>query len=387
MKTLHGEVVIIGGGIVGLSAAYWLARMGVKPIHLLERDALLGNGSTQRCAGGIRAQFSAEINVRLMIENVRFYERFKEEIGGEPEFVQAGYLFLVSGEDLQARFQENVRLQSELGLRVREFTPEQIAERWPYIRTDDLVYGTFCSTDGYADPHGVIQGLWNRCRDLGVRIHLNSGVRSLERRGNRIVGACTSDCEFRGRYFFNAAGAWSNEVARLAGTEVPVQPVRRMLFITKPFPPGEYGIPGTIPMTIDMDSGFYMRRESGGLLLGMEDDSEPPGFDTTLRWEWLETLLEAGLRRVPALEHCEIMRGWGGLYDQSPDHSAVLGRIPPFENFYIASGFSGHGFMQGPIAAKTVCELMIHGKPSLDITPLRVERFKEGQPVHEANVI
>ncbi len=284
-------------------------------------------------------------------------------------------------------FQRNVRLQRSLGLDVRELAPADIARLAPYVRTDDLVYGTFCQTDGFADPHGVIQGLWDRCKEMGVRICFQSAVKSIRRQGDRILSVKTDDAEYEAGVFVNAAGAWSGELAKLADAEVPVQPVRRMLFITKPFPPDAHGIPRTIPMTIDMETGFYMRRESGGLMLGMEDDDEPPGFNTTLTWEWLEVLLEKALPRVPALEQLEMMRGWAGLYDQSPDHSAVLGLIPGLKNFYVVSGFSGHGFMQGPIASKMVAELIVDGRASIDITPLRVGRFKEKKPIHEANVI
>lgn len=387
MERKRGSTVIVGGGIVGISMAYWLARKGVSHIYLLEKDVMLGNGSTERSAGGIRAQFSAEINIRLMIEGIRFYERFKEEVGGEPEFVQAGYLFMVSSEAVRKDFERNVRIQRTLGLDVQELTPAEIGRMAPYVRTDDIIYGTFCRTDGYADPHGVIQGLWERCKEMGVRICFQSEVIGVERSGDRIKAVRTADTIYEAEYFVNAAGAWSGQLARLADAEVPVYPVRRMLFITKPFPPGEHGIPAVIPMTIDMETGFYMRRESGGLMLGMEDDEEPPGFNTTMNWDWLEVLLEKSLPRVPALEKLEMMRGWAGLYDQSPDHSAVLGLIPGLENFYVVSGFSGHGFMQGPIAAKMVAELIVDGRASIDIHALRVERFQQKQPVYEANVI
>jgi sarcosine oxidase subunit beta len=387
MERKRGAAVVVGGGIVGISMAYWLARKGVSPVYLLEKDVMLGNGSTERSAGGIRAQFSAEINIRLMIEGIRFYERFKEEVGGEPEFVQAGYLFMVGSESVRKEFERNVRVQRSLGLEVRELSPADIAKMAPYVRTDDLIYGTFCRTDGYADPHGVIQGLWDRCKEMGVQIRFQSEVKAIDRAGDRIEAVRTQDAIYEADHFVNAAGAWSGELARLADARVPVYPVRRMLFITKPFPPGEHGIPAVIPMTIDMETGFYMRRESGGLMLGMEDDTEPEGFNTTMNWEWLEALLEKALPRVPVLEHLEMMRGWAGLYDQSPDHSAVLGLVPGLKNFYVVSGFSGHGFMQGPIAAKMVAEQIVDGRPSIDIRPLRVERFEQKQPVHEANVI
>ena len=247
--------------------------------------------------------------------------------------------------------------------------------------------GTYCPTDGYADPQGVIQGFWDRCKELGVEIHFQHAVTEIQRQGDRIVSVTANGTTFEAEHFSVCAGAWCGEIGKLAGAEIPVFPVRRMLFITKPIDPSPETFPAVIPMSIDMDSGFYMRRESGGLLLGMEDDSEPPGFNETLNWEWLYVMLEKGLHRFPALEKCEIMRGWAGLYDQSPDHSAVLGRVPTLKNFYVVSGFSGHGFMQGPIASRLVAELIAKGKPSIDIAPLRIERFAEGQPVHEANVI
>jgi sarcosine oxidase subunit beta len=379
------DVVIVGAGIVGTCMAYWLSKKGVRSIAVLERGIGPGNESTGKSAGGIRAQFSNEINIRMQIEAVKFYERFEKEIGGHIDFIQSGYLFMVTSEELKRSFEKNVELQRKLGLPVEGLTPAQVRARAPYVNVEDVLYGTFCPTDGYADPTGAAQALWTWTRERGIKYFFETEVRGVDAGGGLVRAVRTDRGSFEGSLFMNAAGAWSNELAKMAGTEVPVYPLRRMLFITKPIP--EDVIPPVIPMTIDMDTGFYCRRESGGLLLGMEDDSEPPGFNLTLQWEWLETLIEKALPRIPALAQADIMRGWAGLYDQSPDHSAVLGRIPDFSNFFIASGFSGHGFMQAPVATKLVSELMVEGKASMDISSLRCERFKENQLVHEANVI
>lgn len=385
MEKQKFDVVIVGAGIVGTCMAYWLVKKGVKSIAVLEKGIGPGNESTGKSAGGIRAQFSNELNIRMQIEAVRFYERFEKEIGGHVDFVQAGYLFMVTSDELRKSFQRNVQLQRKLGLSVEELTPAQVRAKVPFVETSDVLYGTYCATDGYADPTGAAQALWNWTRERGVKYFFQAEVKGVRAQGNRVLGVQTDQGEFEGSLFLNGAGAWSNEIAKMAHTEVPVYPLRRMLFITKPIPPDV--IPAVIPMTIDMDTGFYCRRESGGLLLGMEDDNEPPGFNLTMQWEWLEVLIEKAIPRIPALAQCEIMRGWAGLYDQSPDHSAVLGRIPGYSNFFIVSGFSGHGFMQAPIATRLVAELMVDGKASMDIGPLRCERFKENQPMHEANVI
>jgi sarcosine oxidase subunit beta len=379
------DVVIVGAGIVGTCFAHWLVKKGVKSIAVLERGIGPGNESTGKSAGGIRAQFSNEINIRMQIDAVKFYERFEKEIGGHIDFVQSGYLFMVTTEELKKNFRRNVQLQRRLGLAVEELTPAQVKQKAPYVNVEDVVYGTFCQTDGYADPTGAAQALWQWTRERGVKYFFQAEVKAVRHQGNKILSVVTDQGEFEGGLFLNAAGAWCNEIAKMADTEVPVFPLRRMLFITKPIPNDV--IPPVIPMTIDMDSGFYCRRESGGLLLGMEDDNEAPGFNLTMQWEWLEVLIEKAIPRIPYLAECEIMRGWAGLYDQSPDHSAVLGRVPGYSNFFIVSGFSGHGFMQAPTATRLVAELMVDGKTSIDISPLRCERFKENQPMHEANVI
>lgn len=387
VDTKKYDFVICGGGIVGISMAYWLAKRGAKSIALLEKDIALGNGSTGKCAGGIRAQFSTEVNIKIQLLAIKIYENFKNEIGGDPEFHQPGYLFMIKSEGWKHSFQKSVQIQRKLGLPVKELAPSDIKKLAPYVNTDGLIYGTFCKTDGYADPHGTIQGFWDRCKEMAVDIFMQTEVNQIKKNGANIISFVTNNGEFKGDVFINCAGAWSGELGKMTGAEIPVTGVRRMLFITNPIEPSPDGFPVDIPMTIDMDTGVYLRRESGGLLLGMEDESEPPGFDTTLNWDFLNTLIEHAIHRIPKLGECEIMRGWGGLYDMSPDRSAVVGLVPGFKNFYVVSGFSGHGFMQGPATTKLLSELIIDGKPSIDISQLRVDRFKDGEQVYELNVI
>jgi len=377
------DIVIIGGGIVGIATAYYLAKKGVKNITLLERDIMLGNGSTSRSAGGIRQQFSSDINIKLMMAGVKLYEKFDKEVGGHAEFNQFGYLFLaVTPEEVKA-FKRNVALQMANGLDVKELSKGEISMKAPYLNIEDVAYGTFCQTDGYADPHGAIQGYWNRCKELGVKILFQTEVKGFKKTGNHLLTVLTNNGEIQASTFINCGGAWSGIIGEMAGADIPVKPYRRMIFITKPF---KEAIPVDMPLVVDFHSGVYMRRESGGILMGLADKNEPSSFNTNIDWSFLEVIIEKAMHRIPILAEAEIMRGWAGLYDTSPDDHALIGKVPNFTNFYVASGFSGHGFMQGPISAKLLAELIVDGNPSIDIHQLRVERFKEGELLHEANV-
>lgn len=381
------DVIIIGGGIVGISAAYWLAKKGAGRIALLERDIMLGNGSTCKSAGGIRAQFSSAINIQIQKEAVELYANFKERIGGDPEFLQHGYLFMATNAKQMEGFQKNIELQRRFGLDVRALTTEQVGKIAPYVNLDGIVGGAFSPSDGYADPHGAIQGFWDRCKEMGVEIHFQTEVTGLKRAGDRLTTAETPVGDFTADLFINGAGAWCGALGKMVGVKLPVEPVRRMLFVTKPMPTETSGIRSDMPMTIDMGSGVYFRRESGGILFGLANKDEPAGFDTTIDWDFFEVMIEAAVNRIPVMGEAEILRGWAGLYDTSPDEHAVIGKIPGFSNFYLISGFSGHGFMQAPIATRLVAEWIVDGRPSIDIEPLRIERFEQGQLLVESNII
>lgn len=382
------DFVIVGGGIVGVSLAYWLASKGAKKICVVEKEMSVCMGSTPRSAGGIRAQFTNEINIRLQMEAVKFFENFDREFGSHAEFTQAGYLFLISSAELRKGFERGVQLQRKLGLEVQTLTPEEVLKIAPYVNVAGVSFATFCQTDGYADPHGVTHGIWNRCKELGVDFYFDTAITDVDvSPDNRVVAFVGSSKRFEGEKFFNCAGAWSGELAKKAGSNVYVYPLRRMLFFTKELPADMEVFSKPIPMTVDMDSGFYMRKEGNGLLMGMDNDNEKEGFNLTVDWDWLYNIIEAGVKMVPLLERVEIKNGWAGLYDQSPDCSAVIGNVPGFENFYVVSGFSGHGFMQGPIATKLLAELVLDGKSSIDISQLSAERFKNNKLIQELNVI
>lgn len=296
------EVVIIGGGVVGCSVAYHLAQRGLTDIVVIERNAL-GSGSTSRAAGGIRQQFSNEVNVRIGMYCVDFFEHFRERMGlstddSDLDFHQVGYLFLLTNERQWGEFQENVALQRRLGLAVQTLTPQEAAEVCPGLNTDDVLGATYCPTDGHGSQHEVTQTFARRARQAGVQFWENCEVRGVRREGRQITAVETDRGTLKPRLVIGCAGAWSGVLGEMAEVDIPVQPLRRTLFFTEAFEE----LPAHVPMTIDMGTGFYFRREGPGFLIGETDESQPPGFDITTDWSWLDTVVEHAMARVPSFE-------------------------------------------------------------------------------------
>jgi glycine/D-amino acid oxidase-like deaminating enzyme len=371
------EIVIVGGGIIGASIAYHLARKGAKGVLLLERD-LLGDGSTAKCVGGIRAQFSTEINIRFSLESFQTWDHFYEIMESDLDFKRVGYLLLATTELEWAAFQSASDLQKKFGIPVELLSPQEIEHRWPYLRADDLRGGTFCAWEGYAGPYEALSGFVRGARRGGVTILQGTEVTQILRNGDRVTGVRTCRGDISAPVVVNAAGPWAAEVGRMAGVEVPVRPYRRQLFLTRPFPQ----IPDPLPMVIDFHQGWYVRREGAGLLIsGPKDDL--PSFDLSMDYGCLEEVAEKSIHRVPVLEQAEIEGGWAGSYEISPDNHAILGEVAVLEGFFVASGFSGHGFQHSPAAGKVMAELILGEEPSIDISSLAPERFSEGQLIPE----
>ena len=382
------DVLIIGGGVIGCSIAYHLTKRGCRNVVVVERNTI-GSGSTAKAAGGFRQQFSYEANVRLAMYSINFFEHFHERLELPPDaegvdFHQIGYLFLLSTPEAFTTFERSAALQQRLGLPVEVLTPEQVGSRWPWLSVHDLVGATYCPTDGYGRPHNVMQAFATQAQRLGASFVEGAEVSAITRKAARIMTVETNRGSFSPGSVIICAGPWSGELGRLAGVEIPVQPLRRMCFVTDPFD----AIPQDAPMTIEMPNTFHFRPEGAGFMLGTSDQDEPYGFHTTMRWEWLERVMEDAAKRVPVLEQAKIHHGWAGLYETSPDHNAILGPIPGVENLLVATGFSGHGVMQSPATGMIMSEFILDGKAhTLDVSDLGIERFSTGRLHPENHVI
>ena len=379
----RASVVVIGAGCIGASVAYQLARRGVKDVVVLEREPFAGAGSTSKAAGGVRAQFSTPINVRISMLAVSHYERFAEELESDPVFFQVGYLFLLGEAALWDSFQRQAEMQRGLGLPVQTLTAEGARALVPELEIGDVLGATFCPLDGLCNPHEITQAYVRQARRLGADFRFALPATGLELSGTRVTGVRTADGVIVTPMVVNAAGPWAAVVARWAGVDLPVVPIRRHCFTTEPLP----FVHERLPMIVDLPSGVYMHRESGGMLMGLANRDEPPGFDTRTDWDLLERIVEPAMHRVPALESAQVSNGWAGLYETTPDHNAVLGPPAAVEGLMLANGFSGHGLMHAPAVGQLIAEWIVDGRPSFDLHPLRLERFSEHQSLVESNVI
>jgi len=377
------DIVIIGGGVMGASTAYHLAKRGVKNILLLEKEQFYGQGATGRCAGGVRYQFSTEINVRLSQISLPMLERFEAEIGQPIDYRHCGYLILLSDQKDLAQYEMNVRLQNRLGVDTMILEGDEIRQRLPMMNLEDVLAGTYNPRDGLVDPNSVVMGYINAASRLGVNTLSGVEVIGLDLQGNAISGVNTSLGNVQAPVVINTAGPWAARIGKLAGVEIPITPLRRQILTTTPLP----DIPADFPFVIDFAQSLYFHREGDGLLTGMSNPNETPGFDQEVDPEWEITHLEAASSRMPLLGKAGLQSHWAGLYENTPDAHPIFG-VTPVAGFFVCAGFSGHGFMHGPVSGLIMSEIILDGKAaSLDVSELRLDRFKSGRLIREYNVI
>lgn len=377
------EVVIIGGGVMGVSTAYHLALRGVKDIVLLERGPFFGQGATGKCAGGIRHQFATAVNVKLSIASLKMLREFEAETGQAIDLRWCGYLFLLTNETDVAAFRKNVALQHSLGVMTEWLNGDEVRRRVPLIHAPDALAGTFNPDDGLADPNGVVMGYVNAAKRLGVKLFTEAEVTGITVAGGRVRGVQTPSGAVSARVVVNCAGPWAAGAAQLAGVTLPITPLRRQMLTTTPLP----AVPPDFPFVIDFEQSLYFHREGEGLLTGMSNTGEQPGFDESVDDDWEVTHLEAAVKRLPLLEQAGRASRWAGLYEVTPDAHPIIGATP-VENFWVCAGFSGHGFMHGPICGKLMAELIGEGQASsVEIDSLALSRFAEGKEIREYNVI
>jgi sarcosine oxidase subunit beta len=385
--TKSADVVIVGGGIVGASVAYHLADQGCRNVLVLEREAQQGLGSTGKSMGGVRAQFATTVNIQMSLYSIPFLARFEELTGYSSSYRPQGYLFVASNERHLEYLRANRARQVELGFdRAELLKAEEVLRLVPQLRADDVVGGSFCPTDGFVDPYSVMNGFAARAVERGARIEKGVEVTAILRDDRGVAGVETARGRVATRTVVNAAGPWAAQVARMASLRLPIEPLRRMLVPTEPFPQ----ISHQAPMTIDMATGFHFRPEGLGLLLAWNDPDETPGFKTSFDSAFVEKILLRAAQRVPCFEDLQVnpARGWAGLYEMTPDHHAVLGPATEVPGFFLANGFSGHGVMHSPATGKILADLILNGTSSLiDTRALSVERFAKGRLIEETAVL
>jgi len=372
------SVVVIGGGVVGCSIAYHLARRGQRDVVVLERETV-GAGTTSKAAGGIRSQFPTETEIRFSLEAIGVFERFAEEFGADIGYRKIGYLFLISDPEDLAGYRERMALQRRLGIDVREISPADAKAIVPALRVDDLIAAVWGPTDGMAGPAEVTNGFARRARELGARIVEGVDVTAIDVERGRVRGVRTSQGAITAPIVINAAGPVAARVGRLAGVDVAVHPRRRHIFFTEPFPE----IPGPVPLTTDRASGLYFRKEMEQLLLS-PGDVEDIGEDFTVPVDRarIDETVEKALHRIPIVEKARISGGWAGLRPLTPDDHAIIGWAPGVEGFFLAVGFGGHGFQHSPATGRYVSEWLLDGKPSLDLSLFDPGRFAAGRATH-----
>ncbi len=379
------DIVVIGGGCMGASVAYHLAARGVKNVVLLEREEFLGMGSTRAAAGGVRYQFSTRVNVQLSIYSLNILQRFEELFGIACGYKPIGYLFLLSQPREVDAFRRNLALQHSLGIAdARWVNVDEIARMAPRVNLEGIVGGTFCPRDGLADPNTVTQGFAQAAARLGARIETDATVVAIRRERGEIAAVVTARGEIATRTIVCCAGAWSAEIGKMAGVEIPIIPLRRQFFITDPFP----HLSRDHPFTIDFTHSFYFHPEGDALLVGMSNNAETPGYKLTVDEAFREKILEHALYRLPMIADAKVAHDLVGLYEVTPDAHPILSGVKTLPGFYITAGFSGHGFMHSPATGKVMSEIILDGRSStVDVSALDLERFAEGRLVREENVV
>jgi sarcosine oxidase, subunit beta len=377
------DITIIGAGIVGASCAYHLAKRGAR-VTVLDRANQPATGSTAKSAAGIRHQFTHPENVKMTLFSAKTFSDFETLTGYDAGYKKVGYLFLLS-QDMLESWTQHQNMQKGLGANVESLDLQATAERFPYLDLEGLAGSSLGPDDGVVDPHAVTLGFLDAAKKLGAVVRLEHEVLELKRQNNQWVilmnkGRLETDI------VVNAAGAFSGEVGKHAGLDIPVLPYRRNIYTTSPVETFSH----PTPLIIDMTTGVYLRSEGERFIFGLSNHDEPVGDNQAVDWGWMEHTLKLALPRFPFLETAGLDRKacWAGLYEITPDHIPILGRMPNVENFYNACGFSGHGVQHAPATGLILSEEILDGAShTFDITDFRYERFSESSKRLEANIV
>jgi len=380
------DVVVVGAGAVGASAAYHLAAAGVGSVLVLEREPVAGTGSTGRCAGGFRHQFSSRVNIALSLASIPLIVNFEATHGLPLDVSVDGYVFVARSDRTWSELERSVALQHELGVRTVLLHADELADLVPGLALDGVRGATYCPDDGVADPSGLTLGYLTAARRHRAEVRFGCTVERLRIAGHRVVGVrLSSGEEVAAGLVVNAAGPWAGPLAATAGLDLPVRPLARAVAVTGDFA----GRPTRRTLVVDSDTGFYFHREGEGVLMGMGAADERPGFDWAPGEEFLAgELLPTAVSVFPPLAEAGLARTWHGYYEMSPDAHPVLGPVEGLAGLLLANGFSGHGFQHAPIVGQLLAEWVLEGRPhTVDVTALTYERFLTAHLLEEHAVV
>ncbi len=379
----RAKVAVIGGGVNGCSIAYNLAKLGCADVVIFEKDYLAA-GSTGRCGAGVRCQWGTRMNCVLSFSAIKIFEQLNEELGGEfdIEFKQGGYLLLAYTEKEWEQFKKNVELQHTMGIPSKLVAPEEAREIVPGLCADGLFGATFCPKDGHCNPHHTTWAYAKAAERLGVKIKPRVEVRDIVVKNGRVSRVVTTDGDWDVDAVVNAAGPWAKPVGAMVGVDIPVYTERHQILVTEPCAPIQE------PMVMSFSRHFYCQQTPhGSFIMGYGDPNEVKGYDIGHSWQFLEKMTDVIVPVLPFLKGLRLVRQWSGLYTISPDCQPILGRTPKVDGFFMAVGFSGHGFMLAPIVGQLLAEMILDKPTSLDISPLDLARYERHELFLEPSVV
>ncbi|MTI81097.1 MAG: FAD-binding oxidoreductase [Firmicutes bacterium] len=381
--TRTADAVVIGGGIVGCATAYNLAKKGLKKVVLVEERYLAG-GATGRCGAGVRMQWGTEPNCVLSRDSIKIFENLEEELSYHDsiEFKQSGYLLLAYNEKMVEQFHKNLGLQHKLDIPSRWVTPEECQDLVPHISLQGLHGGTFCHKDGHCNPFKATDAYAKAAQRLGVEILTYTKVTNLLQDRDKISGVETTAGIIETPLVIGCAGAHTMELGRMVGVELPIYPERHQILVTEPVAEKQG------PMIMSFYHGIYCQQvPHGGFVMGLGDPNEVKDYDEDSSWQFMHEMAAKITFILPALKDLNVVRQWGGLYDLTPDKTQILGAIPEVPGFYVAAGFSGHGFMIAPVVGELMADVMLGEQPKYPIDMYGVKRFESGELYVEPSVV
>jgi len=377
------EVVIVGGGISGCATAYYLAKLGCTDVVVLEKE-YIASGATGRCGAGVRAQWGLELNCQLTKMSCEMFEELDEELDydGDTEFKQGGYLMLATKEKEVEQFKKNVELQNKLGIKSELLTPTEALRIVPFLNTDSVLACSFHQKDGHLNPFYVTDAYMKAAKRLGVEFYTHTAVKDIKVDKGKIEGVVTEKGEIVTNKVLNAAGGWAKEIGKLAGIELPLTPERREILVTEPV--------GALlaPMIISTSLNFYCQQvPHGSFIMGRGNPYEKEGLNQASSWEFLTNMSKTITQVLPVLSRIRVVRQFAGMYILSPDAAPIYGNVPTVEGLYLAVGFSGHGFMVGPMTGLLMAQHILGKETEISIDSLDLGRFDRGELIREPSVV